>query len=166
MPRQRLIAYALVAVIGSSPPCAAGFGEARAAATAQTSSQGGVKITVEPRGFPHGAKTWDFAITLETHTQTLDDDLALSSTLLAGGKPYRPLGWEGSPPGRAPSQGRVALRGGDAVAAWGGIADSPDRRSQPKNLPLAAGPAPLGEAKGWTSFDERNAPWQPIPCAA
>jgi len=102
MPHQCLIAYALLAVIGSSPLCAAGFGNARAvdmAATAQTSSQGGVKITVEPRGSPHGAKTWDFAITLETHTQALDDDLALSSTLLADGKPYRPLGWEGSPPG-------------------------------------------------------------------
>lgn len=57
-----------------------------------------MKITVEPRGFPR-TKTWDFAITLETHTQPLDDDLVNGATLLADGKPYRPVGWEGSPPG-------------------------------------------------------------------
>jgi hypothetical protein len=102
MPHQRLIAYALAAAVGSSPLCAAGFGEAQAAqmaAAAQTSNQGGVKITVEPRGFPRGAKIWDFAITLETHSQPLDDDLATAATLLADGKPCRPLGWEGAPPG-------------------------------------------------------------------
>jgi hypothetical protein len=102
MSRQRLIVCVLMAAIGSPPLGAAGFGEARAAesvSAAQTSSQGGVKITVEPRGFPRGARTWDFAITLETHTQPLDDDLVSASTLLADGKPYRPLGWEGSAPG-------------------------------------------------------------------
>jgi len=102
MPYQHLIAYALVAAIGSFPLCAAGFGEAQAAQMAtsvQTSNQGGVKITVEPRGFAPDAKTWDFAITLETHTQPLDDDLAKAATLLADGKPAQPRGWEGTPPG-------------------------------------------------------------------
>jgi len=102
MPHQYLIACALVAAIGSFPLCTAGFGEAQAAemaAAAQTSNQGGVKITVEPRGFPPEAKTWDFVITLETHTQPLDDDLAKTATLLADGKTSRPRGWEGAPPG-------------------------------------------------------------------
>ncbi|MBI3432991.1 MAG: hypothetical protein HY018_12365 [Hydrogenophilales bacterium] len=102
MSRRRLIACALVFAIALSPFCAAGFGEARAAETApasQVSNQDGVKITVAPRGFPRGAKTWDFTITLETHTQPLDDDLARASTLIADGKPYRPLGWEGAPAG-------------------------------------------------------------------
>jgi hypothetical protein len=74
MSHQRLIACALVAAVGSSPLWAAGFGAAQATevTAAQTSNQGGVKITVEPRGFPR-AKTWDFAITLETHTQPFDD---------------------------------------------------------------------------------------------
>lgn len=102
MPHQNLIAYALVAAIGAFPPCAIGFGEAQAAqmaAAVQTSNQDGVKITVEPRGFPPEAKTWDFVITLETHTQPLDDDLAKTATLVADGKPSRPRGWEGAPPG-------------------------------------------------------------------
>lgn len=102
MSHQRLIACLLAAAIVSSPLGAAGFGEVQAAEmapAAQTSNQGGVKITVEPRGFPRGAKSWDFAITLETHTQPLDDDLATASTLLADGKPYRPPGWDGAPAG-------------------------------------------------------------------
>lgn len=101
MPRQNLIACALLAAIGSSPLFASGLGAAQATAVtaaAQTSNQGGVKITVEPLGFPRDG-TWDFAITLETHTRPLDDDLVRTSTLIADGKPYRPLGWEGAPPG-------------------------------------------------------------------
>jgi len=97
---QHLIAFALVAAVGLL--CAGVFVEVRAAemaAAAQTSNQDGVKITVEPRGFPRGAKTWDFAITLETHTQPLDDNLVNAATLFADGKPCRPLGWEGTPPG-------------------------------------------------------------------
>lgn len=102
MSRQGLIICALAAAIASTQSGATHFGEARAAEmapAAQTSNLGGVKITVEPRGFPRGAKTWDFTITLETHTQPLDDDLANASTLSADDKSYRPLGWEGAPPG-------------------------------------------------------------------
>jgi hypothetical protein len=99
MSRRSLIACALLAAIGSSPLFGIGLGEAQVAETAaQTSNQDGVKISVEPRGFPRQG-TWNFAITLETHTQPLDDDLVRASTLVADGKPYRPLGWEGAPPG-------------------------------------------------------------------
>jgi hypothetical protein len=45
------------------------------------------------------AKTWDFEVTLETHTQDLGDDLSRSALLVAGGKQYSPLGWEGAAPG-------------------------------------------------------------------
>jgi len=65
----------------------------------QTSSQGGVKITIAPRGFSSEAKTWDFRVVLETHTQDLSDDLSKSSVLIADGKQYLPTGWEGAPPG-------------------------------------------------------------------
>lgn len=113
MSHSRLIACALAAAVGSSVLWAAGFGTApatEAAVAAQTSDQGGVKITVEPRGFPH-AKTWDFAVTLETHTRPLDDDLATGATLLADGKPHRPLGWEGSPPGGHHRKGVLSFAG-------------------------------------------------------
>lgn len=100
MSRQRLIACALLAAVASTPLFAAGLEKTQAAqAAAQTSNQDGVKITVEPRGFPRGAKIWDFAVTLETHTQPLEDDLVKATTLLADGKTCRPLGWDGAPPG-------------------------------------------------------------------
>ena len=100
MPYQHLIACALLAAVASTPLFAAGLEKTQAAeAAAQTSNQDGVKITVEPRGFPRGAKTWDFAITLETHTQPLEDDLVRATTLLADGRTCRPLGWDGAPPG-------------------------------------------------------------------
>lgn len=96
MSHRSLIFCALAAAIASAPLSAAGPGETQAA---QSSNVAGVKITVVPEGFPRDATTWDFAVTLETHTQDLDDNLVESATLLADGTPHRPLGWEGSPPG-------------------------------------------------------------------
>lgn len=93
MSRRNLIAGALAAALVCAPVVAANV------PPAQTSNQSGVKITVEPKGFPRDAKTWDFAVTLETHTRDLDDDLTQSTTLLADGTPHRPLGWDGPPPG-------------------------------------------------------------------
>lgn len=99
MHRRRLIARALAAAIALSPLAGAGFTEALAAqADEQVSRYGGVTVRVEPRGFPREGM-WEFAVTLESHTEELDDDLVFSATLFADGKPYRPAGWQGSPPG-------------------------------------------------------------------
>lgn len=65
----------------------------------QTSDQREIKVTATPRGLSHQAKTWDFEVVLESHTQALNDDLAKSSILIAEGKQYLPLRWEGAPPG-------------------------------------------------------------------
>lgn len=65
----------------------------------QISNERGIKATVILQHIPNEAKTWDFEVTLETHTQDLNDDLAKSSVLIADGKQYAPLGWEGVPPG-------------------------------------------------------------------
>jgi hypothetical protein len=65
----------------------------------QISNERGIKITVTRQNILSEAKTWDFQVTLETHTQDLSDDLAKSSLLIADGKQYLPLGWKGAPPG-------------------------------------------------------------------
>ena len=65
----------------------------------RTSNERGVKVTVIPKNLLNGAKAWEFEVTLETHTQSLNDDLAKSAVLIAGGMQYAPLGWEGAPPG-------------------------------------------------------------------
>lgn len=99
MLKQRLIGFTLAAVVGSASIGLVESWASEKGLSPQISNEGGVKVTVAPQGFSSEAKIWDFAVTLETHTQPLDDDLAKSSTLIGGGKSYRPLNWEGAPPG-------------------------------------------------------------------
>jgi hypothetical protein len=63
----------------------------------QTSDERGVKVTVTPQALAQA--TWNFEVTLETHTQNLGDDLSRSASLVAEGKQYSPLGWQGAAPG-------------------------------------------------------------------
>jgi hypothetical protein len=65
----------------------------------QTSNEREIKVVVTPRNLSNKVQSWDFEVTLETHTQALNDDLAKSSALIADGKRYAPLAWEGAPPG-------------------------------------------------------------------
>lgn len=67
--------------------------------TPQTSDERGIKVNVLLQYIPAEAKTWDFEVTLGSHTQALNDDLTKSAVLIADGTKYLPLGWEGSPPG-------------------------------------------------------------------
>ncbi len=76
----------------------------------QTSDERGVKVTVTLQDISSGAKTWDFGVVLETHTKPLNDDLSRSSVLIADGKRYIPLGWEGAPPGGHHRKGRLRFK--------------------------------------------------------
>lgn len=74
--------------------------DAKTAALApQTSATHGVTITVTPLSPPNEAKTWEFKLTLESHTQDLNDDLIGTSLLIGDGRQATPLSWEGAPPG-------------------------------------------------------------------
>lgn len=87
-------ALAAISATAIATSCAAETG-----LTVQTSDERGVKITVTPVNLSMNVRTWDFEVTLETHTQPLNDDMAKSSVLIVDGKQYAPLGWEGAPPG-------------------------------------------------------------------
>jgi len=65
----------------------------------QVSNERQIKITATLQSIAKEAKTWDFEVSLETHTHALSDVLENSSVLIADGKQYKPVGWEGSPPG-------------------------------------------------------------------
>lgn len=65
----------------------------------QTSDERGVKVTVTRQSIPNEANIWNFEVILETHTRDLGDDLAKSAVLIADGKQYLPLDWQGAPPG-------------------------------------------------------------------
>lgn len=59
-----------------------------------------VTITVTPRPWQNGSSTWDFEVALNTHSEELKIDLVTAAELIDDrGQSYRPLSWEGSPPG-------------------------------------------------------------------
>lgn len=76
----------------------------------QVSNEREIKVTATLQTTQSEAKTWDFEVALETHTRDLNDDLAKSSVLVADGKQYMPVGWEGSPPGGHHRKGRLRFK--------------------------------------------------------
>ena len=79
---------------------AAAFPAAAAELATQKSSDRGVTVSVTPQNLGAGAKSWDFKIVLETHSQDLSDDLTKSAVLLDGtGAQLLPVGWDGAAPG-------------------------------------------------------------------
>ena len=65
-----------------------------------TSDEGPVSIAVTPKDLSAGLSGWNFEITLVTHSGSIDADLGAVSELVDdNGKLYKPVSWEGSPPG-------------------------------------------------------------------
>lgn len=78
---------------------------------AQVSRDGNVTVTVMPRSLSAGDRSWDFDVTLETHVQALDQDLAKVAALIdAQGKAHAPIGWDGDPPGGHHRRGVLRFR--------------------------------------------------------
>jgi hypothetical protein len=66
----------------------------------QRSAEAGVTVSVTPQAIVAGAKTWDFSVALNTHSQDLSDDLAKTTVLVdERGVEYRTVSWEGAGPG-------------------------------------------------------------------
>jgi len=76
----------------------------------QISNEREIKVTATLQKIPNEAKTWDFEVVMETHTKALNDDMAKSSALIADGKQYLPLGWEGAPPGGHHRKGKLHFK--------------------------------------------------------
>lgn len=95
MLKKLLSRLALAATIAF--PCAYSGYAAETWFATQTSNERDIKVTVAPQNMM--AAAWDFEVTLESHTQSLNDDLVRSSVLVADGMRYPPLGWEGAAPG-------------------------------------------------------------------
>jgi hypothetical protein len=91
----RITAAAVLYGASAVPVCVAG----EALLAPQKSTAQGVTITVTPRNLSRDARSWDFAIKLETHTQDLGDDLVRSARLIADGRQTAPFAWDGAPPG-------------------------------------------------------------------
>jgi hypothetical protein len=85
--------------------------------SAQVSNERQIKITATLQNIPKDAKTWDFDVSLETHTHALSDGLENSSVLIADGKKYKPLSWDGSPPGGHHRKGTLHFKSIDPLPA-------------------------------------------------
>jgi len=76
----------------------------------QVSNEREIKVTATLKKVQSEAKTWDFEVVLETHTKALNDDMVKSSVLIADGKQYLPLSWEGAPPGGHHRKGKLRFK--------------------------------------------------------
>ena len=94
----------------ASPYAASGEAAVAAGYAAQINNARGIKVTVILENSALAAKDLEFRLILETHTQPLSDDLARSAVLIADGKQYQPLGWEGAPPGGHHRKGRLRFK--------------------------------------------------------
>lgn len=64
----------------------------------QTNSEGQITIQVTPQEL--SSSSWDFEIVLDTHSNSLDQDLVVNSILIGeDGGEYQPISWNGDPPG-------------------------------------------------------------------
>lgn len=76
------------------------FPAAAAELATQKSSARGVTVAVTPQNLSGNARTWDFKVVLDTHSQDLSDDLVKTAVLLDGtGGKYAPVAWDGAAPG-------------------------------------------------------------------
>ena len=73
---------------------------AASALQSRTNDAAGVRVVVTPRVLTAGATTWDFDVTLDTHTKPLNEDLVAVSALVdEQGRSTSPSSWQGDPPG-------------------------------------------------------------------
>lgn len=94
---------ALLAVLSASPFAAP--------PPAQVSNAGGVTVKIVARDLRAGAPSWDFEVTLETHTRSLDQDMTGVARLIdSQGRGHAPLAWDGDPPGGHHRRGLLRFR--------------------------------------------------------
>lgn len=74
----------------------------------KTDAQGQVEVTVTPVNLAADYGSWQFSVTLETHSVELDYDLTKIATLRDNkSNEYQPLAWEGDPPGGHHREGQL-----------------------------------------------------------
>ena len=76
---------------------------------ARKSDVAGIQVVVTPRPFGQAASNWEFEVVLDTHTKPLNDDLVRASELIADGRSYAPVGWQGDQPGGHHRKGTLSF---------------------------------------------------------
>lgn len=77
----------------------------------QTNSEGNVEIVVQPKSIRSDSPTWNFDVSLETHSVELSQDLVQVSELAnETGTAFKPIAWEGDPPGGHHRKGTLIFK--------------------------------------------------------
>ena len=77
----------------------------------QSVTIGTVTYKVTPKTITRSATTWDFEVTLDTHTGSLDQDLVAIVRLVDDkGREYKAIKWEGDPPGGHHREGTLSFQ--------------------------------------------------------
>ena len=77
----------------------------------QSVTIGTVTYKVTPKTITRSATTWDFEVTLDTHTGSLDQDLVAIVRLVDDkGREYKAIKWEGDPPGGHHRKGTLSFQ--------------------------------------------------------
>jgi len=115
------------------------FPAASAELATQKSSERGVTVAVTPQELFSNARTWDFKIALDTHSEDLSDDLLKTAVLLDGtGTQHVPVAWDGTAPGGHHCEGVLRFKASDTATGGDRAEDRPPRRAGSALVPLAA----------------------------
>lgn len=80
------------------------------ATTTRSSSDRGVTVKVTPKSIGTTDGRWVFTVVLDTHSADLSDDLTRSATMTTDdGHTFKPVSWEGAPPGGHHREGLLAF---------------------------------------------------------
>ena len=100
---------------------------------AVTSTQAGVTAKVTPGAL--SGPSWDFEVVFDTHTQALTDDLKKTAVLVADGGPtYRPVKWQGDPPGSHHRKGALQFSAISPVPATIELQIKRDGEAKPRSF--------------------------------
>src|SRR3972149_1897275 len=77
----------------------------------QINSEGSVEVEVTPIEISDTSDSWQFKVVLNTHNVELDQDITKITLLVDNkGNEYRPLSWDGAPPGGHHREGVLTFR--------------------------------------------------------
>lgn len=101
MKNQKIIIISLaIVIIGAAFYYVVSKQSEQSAFSTKTLTDGTVTYKVTPKNLTSSAPTWDFDISLDTHTGSLDQDLVNLVRLVDDkGNEYQATKWEGDPPG-------------------------------------------------------------------
>lgn len=103
-------AIACAGLVLASVPRDAAAQASPEATTARSTSDRGVTIKVTPKSIGTPDSRWEFTVVLDTHSADLNDDLARSASLTTDeGRTFKPVSWEGAPPGGHHREGVLAF---------------------------------------------------------